>query len=317
MSQGSALLRPVTLGDMAQGELRLPNRVVMAPTTRCRGEVPSDLHALHYARRASAALIITEGTLVSAQSVGYPNVPGLFTAGQVAGWRRVTNLVHAVGGRIIVQLWHSGPTPPDAMTPSEIATAIADYRLAAANARRAGFDGVEIAGNGTYLIAQFLNPRLNRRTDAYRDGSRLLHHILDAVLSVQGRVGIRLSPYWCATDSTPACPDYVPDEETLARYDDLVRQLDSLAYLHLRGPTGFDLDAFTRYRKLFDGFLIANNGFSSVTAETAIESDIADAVSFARHFIANPDLVTRFALDQRLDVADKAFNYTGGPVGYV
>jgi N-ethylmaleimide reductase len=309
MSQGSALLRPATLGDLV-----LPNRVVMAPTTRCRGHVPSDLHAVHYARRASAGLIIAEGTLISPQEVPFPDVPGLFTTEQVAGWRRVTDLVHAVGGRIMVQLWHAGTR---ALTLSEITATISDYRRAAANALRAGFDGVEIAANGTYLIAQFLNPRLNRRTDAYRAGPRLLLDILDAVASTGSRIGVRLSPYWTATDSTPACPDYVPDEETLSRYDDLVRRLDSLAYLHVRGPASLDLDAFARYRKLFDGFLIANNGFGRESAEAAVESGLADAVSFARHFIANPDLVTRLALDQELSVADKAFNYTGGAEGYV
>ncbi|MFC0438571.1 alkene reductase [Kutzneria buriramensis] len=309
MSQGSALLRPVTLGD-----LKLPNRVVMAPTTRCR---PPELRVLYYARRASAGLIVTEGTLVSDQPVPFPQVPGLFTPEQVAGWRRVTDLVHTLGGRIMVQLWHAGLTPPDAMTPSEIATAVADYRSAAANALRAGFDGVEIAANGTYLIAQSLNPRLNHRTDAYRVGPRLLLDVIDTVLTTGCRVGVRLSPYWCATDSTPACPDYIPDGETLSRYDDVVRELDSLSYLHLRGPAAFELDAFARYRKLFDGFLVANNGFALDSAEAAVESGIADAVSFARHFIANPDLVTRFALDQELSVADRAFNYVGGPVGYV
>jgi len=312
MSQGSALLRPVTLGDLV-----LPNRVVMAPTTRCRGQVPTDLHALHYARRASAGLVIAEGTLVSPQAVPFPDVPGLFTDAQVAGWRRVTDLVHALGGRIMVQLWHTGPELPQAMTSSEINSAIADYRSAAANAVRAGFDGVEIAANGTYLIAQFLNPRLNRRSDAYRAGPRLLLDILDALSTTASHIGVRLSPYWSATDSTPPCPDYDPGEEILSRYDDLVRQLDTVAYLHLRGPASFDLDAFSRYRKLFDGFLIANNGFSPDTASAAIESGLADAVSFARHFIANPDLVTRFALDQELAVADKALNYSGGPVGYV
>ena len=309
MSQGSALLRPVTLGDLV-----LPNRVVMAPTTRCRGHVPSTLHALHYARRASAGLIIAEGTWVSPRAIGFPDVPGLFTAEQIAGWRRVTDLVHALGGRIMVQLWHAGAEPPHAATPSEI---IADFRTAASNARRAGFDGVEVAANGTYLIAQSLNPRLNHRTDAYRTGPRLLLDVLDAVLSTRCRVGVRLSPYWAAGDSTPACPDYIPDEETLSRYDDVVRQLDSLTYLHLRGPASFDLDAFARYRKLFDGFLIANNDFTPDRAETAIEAGLTDAVSFARHFIANPDLVTRFALDQELSLSDKAFNYSGGPVGYV
>jgi N-ethylmaleimide reductase len=306
MSQGSALLRPVTLCGLS-----LPNRVVMAPTTRCRGAVPSILHALHYARRASAGLIVCEGTLVSPQAVA--NVPGLFTAAQIAGWRRVTDLVHSLGGRIMVQLWHAGLRPLDS---SEIAAAISDYRLAASNALRAGFDGVEIAANGTYLIAQFLNPRLNRRTDAYRDPGRLLLDILDAVAATDARVGVRLSPYWVPSDSTPPDSAYFPSPETLAVYDCVVPQLSSLAYLHLRGPSSFSLDAFSRYRKLFPGFLVANNGFSLGSASAAVETGVADAVSFARHFIANPDLVTKFALDQELSVADKAFNYAGGAEGY-
>jgi N-ethylmaleimide reductase len=307
MSQGSALLRPVTLDGLS-----LPNRVVMAPTTRCRGTVPSVLHALHYAHRASAGLIICEGTLVSPQAVA--DVPGLFTTSQIAGWRRVTDLVHSLGGRIMVQLWHAGLRP---LGPSEISAAISDYRLAASNALRAGFDGVEIAANGTYLIAQFLNPRLNRRTDAYRDPSRLLFDILDAVHTTDARVGVRLSPYWVPSDSTPPAPSYFPSPETLSVHDSLVPQLSSLSYLHLRGPSSFSIDAFARYRKLFPGFLIANNGFCLSSASAAIDSGVADAVSFARHFIANPDLVTKFALDQELALSDKAFNYAGGAEGYV
>ncbi|HTI21801.1 MAG TPA: alkene reductase [Kutzneria sp.] len=307
MSQGSALLRPVTLSGLS-----LPNRVVMAPTTRCRGTVPSVLHALHYARRAAAGLIICEGTLVSQQDVA--GVPGLFTSAQVSGWRRVTDLVHSLGGRIMVQLWHAGLRP---LGPAEISAAVSDYRLAAANALRAGFDGVEIAANGTYLIAQFLNPRLNRRTDSYREPGRLLLDILDAVSTIDTRVGVRLSPYWVPSDSTPPDPAYFPSVESLSVYDSLVPQLSSLAYLHLRGPAAFSLDAFAHYRKLFPGFFIANNGFSFESASVAVETGVADAVSFARHFIANPDLVTRFALDQELSLSDKAFNYTGGAEGYL
>ncbi|MGH3374467.1 MAG: alkene reductase [Actinoallomurus sp.] len=357
------LLRPLTLGG-----LRLPNRVVMAPTTRARATnedlVPTDLHAAHYGQRAGAGLIIAEGTWVSERAIGFGHVPGIYSEPQVAAWRRVTGLVHALGGRIVLQLWHAGanshpdhlggalpagpsaidpqeisPTPagrkptvtPRAMTAADIEAAIADYGTAAGNARRAGFDGVEIAANGTYLIAQFLNPRLNRRTDGYgarRD--RLLLEIVDAVAGAwDGRgVGVRLSPYWSVRDRSPGDPrgggyPYTADERALAAFDGLVAELNDrpVDHLHLRGPApsaaGPDLDAVARYRKLFDGTLIANNGFDRETGNAVVEAGIADAVSFARLFIANPDLVSRFALGRRPAASDRATHYTGGACGYV
>lgn len=217
------LLRPAHLGD-----LQLPNRVVMAPLTRARaggGDLaPTDLHAAYYAQRATAGLIITEGTWVSERAIGFPGVPGIYSEPQVTAWRRVTSVVHALGGRIVVQLWHTGahshpdhrggerPAGPSAINPGEtsptragrqrtvtpramtlrdIKTVISDYAAAARQARRAGFDGVEIAANGTYLISQFLNPRLNRRADPYGAcGHRLLLEIVDAVTAAwDGRAG--------------------------------------------------------------------------------------------------------------------------------
>ena len=153
------LLRPVTLGG-----LELPNRVVMAPATRCRADpaalTVTGLHAAYYAQRASAGLIVTEGTWVSQQAVGYyRDVPGIWTAAQVAAWRQVTGVVHAVGGRIVLQLWHTGagfgPGPaPAAMTAADLRTAVQDFGTAAARGRQAGFDGVEVAANGTYQIGR-------------------------------------------------------------------------------------------------------------------------------------------------------------------
>jgi|tagenome__1003787_1003787.scaffolds.fasta_scaffold20965797_2 N-ethylmaleimide reductase len=357
--QGSPLLRPVAVGD-----LWLPNRVVMAPATRARAGnadlAPTDLHAAYYAQRATAGLIIAEGAWVSEGAIGFPSVPGIYSARQVAAWSRVTDVVHALGGRIVLQLWHAGanshpdhlggalPLGPSAINPAEvsrtaagpketvtpremnagdIARTVEEYGAAASCARRAGFDGVEIAANGTYLIAQFLNPALNRRTDAYGSHrARLLLEIVDAVTAAwDGRnVGVRLSPFWDVASrgragrSRGAYP-YTADEQTLARYDGVVTELGerALAYLHLRGPETPDFDAVARYRKLFDGVLIANNGFDREAGESIISSGIADAVSFARLFIANPDLVSRFALGHGLAADDRATHYSGGPRGYV
>jgi N-ethylmaleimide reductase len=357
------LLRPVCLGD-----LRLPSRVVMAPMTRARadneGRVPTGLHAAYYAQRASAGLIIAECSWVSERAIGFMNAPGLYTERQEAAWTQVTGVVHAMGGRIVAQLSHAGanshpdhlggalPAGPSAVNPQEITrtpagrretltpramtgadidAAVADFAAAAARARRAGFDGVEIAGNGTYLIAQFLNRRLNRRTDGHgsRRG-RLLLEIVDAVAAVWDgrRVGVRLSPYWTVHDvpyrRSGGYP-YTADDQTLADYDGLVAELGErpVAYLHLRGRapaapgSAPNASEFARYRTLFGGPLIANHGFTGETGNAIIEAGAADAVSFSRLFIANPDLVSRFALGHGLAVSDSRTHYSGGARGYV
>ncbi|MFH8489665.1 alkene reductase [Streptomyces longisporoflavus] len=344
------------------GAVRLPNRVVMAPLTRARadnpGLVPTELHAAYYGQRASAGLIVTEGTWVSERAIGFVNVPGVYSEAQVAGWRRVTDVVHALGGRIVQQLWHTGAashpdhlggalpagpsaidpraktfTPggfketltPRAMTAGDIRATVAEFRAAARNARRAGFDGVEIGALGAFLFAQFLNPRLNHRGDAYggdRAGRRrLLLEVVDAVAAEwEGRrVGVRLAPYMAATDR------FVVDEELLADYDELVTVLADrpLAYLHLRGPDLAGPDetpnfaAFARYRERFGGPLIANNGFDRDSANALVDAGLADAVSFATRFVANPDLVSRFALGRELAEGDPATYYRGGAEGYV
>lgn len=357
----TALDQPL-LHSTGLGELRLPNRVVMAPLTRARadnpGLVPTELHAAYYGQRACAGLIITEGTWVSERAIGFVNVPGVYSEAQVAGWRRVTDIVHALGGRIVQQLWHTGAashpdhlggeppagpsaidpraktfTPdgfketltPRAMTAGDIEATVAEFRLAAANARRAGFDGVEIGALGAFLFAQFLNPRLNHRGDAYggdRAGRRrLLLDVVDAVTAEwEGRrVGVRLSPYMAATEC------FVVDEELLGDFDELVTALNDrpLAYLHLRGPDlagpgeSPDPEAFARFRKRFEGPLIANNGFDRDSANALIDAGSADAVSFATHFVANPDLVGRFALGRALATGDPDTYYQGGAEGYV
>jgi N-ethylmaleimide reductase len=337
-SQGSepgglpALLRPACLRD-----LRLPNRVVMAPTTRARATnealTPTELHAAHYGQRASAGLIIAEGAWVSERAIGMSSVPGIYTGRQAAAWRRVTGVVHALGGRIVLQLWHAGAMAPRAMTGADIAATIADFGAAAGHARRAGFDGVEIAANGTHLISRFLNPRLNDRADGYgADRGRLLLEIIDAAAGAWDgpRVAVRLSPYWTVRDRSAAEPrsgdyPYTADDRALAGYDAVVAELSRhpLAYLHLRGRAPAapgaapDLAEFARYRRLFDGPLIANHGFDRASGNAAIEAGIADAVSYARLFIANPDLVSRFALGHEVAEGDPGTRYRGGARGYV
>ncbi len=333
------LLRPVTLGG-----LELPNRVVMAPATRCRADpatlTVTDRHAAYYAQRASAGLIVAEGTWVSEQAAGgYPDVPGIYSTAQVAAWHRVTSLVHAVGGRIVLQLWHTGagfgPGPaPSAMTAADLRAVVRDFGTAAGHARQAGFDGVEVAANGTYLLAQSLHPRLNRRRDGYgADRGRLLREVADAVASAWDgpeRTGVRLSPYWTIRDepragSRPGQYPFTADEETLATYDDAVTALSAseLGYLHLRGPAPAtpggppDTEAVARYRKLFGGALVANHGYEAGSGDALVEAGRADAVSFAARFIANPDLVSRLALGHELAEADRGTYYRGGDRGYV
>jgi N-ethylmaleimide reductase len=333
------LLRPVTLGG-----LELPNRVVMAPATRCRAD-PATLtvtgrHAAYYGQRAGAGLIVAEGTWVSARAVGgYPDVPGIWTAAQAAAWHQVTSLVHALGGRIVLQLWHTGagfgPGPaPAALTAADLRAVVRDFGAAAGHARRAGFDGVEIAANGTYLLAQFLNPRLNRRPGPYgADRGRLLREVTDEVAAAWDgteRVGVRLSPFWTIRDEPQAGPEpdgypFTADEETLASHDDVVAGLSEagLGYLHLRGPAPAtrgarpDFDAVARYRKLFGGALVANHGYQAGTAGALVAAGLADAVSFAAAFIANPDLVSRLALGHELATPDRGTYYQGGDRGYV
>ncbi|MFF8670179.1 alkene reductase [Streptomyces sp. NPDC015242] len=349
------LLQPVRLGA-----LELPNRVVMAPMTRSRAAnaelAPTALHATYYTQRASAGLIVSEGTWVSPDAIGFIHVPGIYTEAQTAAWAEVTASVHAAGGRIVSQIGHvgavshpdhlggrlpAGPsavnpqemsfTPdgpketvtPRALTAAEIATTIDSYRQAAANALRAGFDGLEIHAQASHLVAQFLNPRLNRRTDAYGGSSdkraRFLLDIVDAVSSVWGgdRVGVKLSPYWRSE------PAFTADAEVLADYDLLLERLGDteLAYLHLLGPepgSGTDdtLTAFTRFRAHYRGSVIANLGFTQASGNEILERGLADAVSFGAPFIANPDLVERFAHGHPLAAGDRDTYYAGGAEGY-
>ncbi len=341
------------------GGITLANRLVMAPLTRNRagaGLVPTPLMAEYYAQRAGAGLIITEATQVSATAQGYQDTPGCFTPEQVAGWRRVTDAVHAKGGRIFVQLWHVGrvshsslqpegaaPLAPsairantktyvnDAFTPTdepraltleEIPGVVADFANAARCAIEAGFDGVEIHGANGYLIDQFLRDGANQRTDAYggsiENRTRFLKEVVEAVIAAIGadRTGIRISPVTPANDLT--------DSDPQALFSHVVDVLETLkpVYVHMiEGATGGPRDIvpgfdFAALRQRFTGTWMVNNGYDRAMAETAIASGAADLVAFGKPFISTPDLVERLRRDAPLNELDAAHLYGGGAQGY-
>lgn len=328
------------------GSLTLKNRFVMAPMTRSRagaGNVATDLMRTYYAQRASAGLIITEGTQVSPQGVGYIDTPGIHSPEQVAAWRHVTDGVHAAGSVIFAQLWHVGrvshrdfqngelPVAPSAIpfvgesytrngrqkaeTPraleiGEIKAIVEDFRRAAENAKLAGFDGVEIHGANGYLIDQFLQDISNKRTDEYggsiANRARFLVEITEAVISVWGkeRVGVRLSPH--STFNTMG--DSLPH----ATFSHAIAELNRLgvAYVHLIG------DKAGYFSKQVNGIVIANGGYDYQSATQAVSANTADLVAFGIPFIANPDLPERFKQHAPLNKADHATFYGGDAKGY-
>lgn len=348
------------LAPIRVGAIRCANRVFMAPMTRCRAtpgsDAPNALNIEYYVQRASAGLVITEGTQISAQGKGFMGAPGIYSPEQATGWTRVVSAVHAAGGRIVAQLWHVGrishpdlqpggvlPVAPSAInsggfvhtprgrvpqvTPRaletwEIPGIVADYRHAAEVARRAGFDGVEVHGGNGYLIEEFLRDSTNHRTDEYGGSptNRIRFPLMavDAAIDVFGaaRVGIRLSPVSLAEES-PLSSD------TQAVYGALVDGLTTrrIAYLHfIEGNTqvehyrrGFD---FAAARRHFGGVYIASNCYTRAMAIAAVAGGDADAVAFARLFLANPDLPRRLALDAPLNAPDPATFFQPGIKGY-
>lgn len=343
--------------------LQLPNRVCMAPMTRGRadnaGHVPTDLMVEYYRERASAGLIVTEGTHISPRANGWQHVPGIYTPEQGAGWRRVTDAVHAAGGRIWCQLWHQGrvSTPellggalplapsamiakgasayidggykqspiPEAASADDLKQTIADFRHGAQCAKEAGFDGVELHGANGYLIHQFLTTQANQRTDRYggtiENRARFLFDVIDAVHEVlpPERVALRLSP------SMNDMQGLNLDDRTAETFDYVVNRLNSsqLAYLHLLEPMKpVDAipyavkDVVAHFRPLYRGTLMINKGFTFDTGNKVLADGLADLVSFGVPFIANPDLVERFAMHAPLAEADKETFYTTGAKGY-
>lgn len=340
------------------GPLKLANRIVMAPLTRNRaaaGLVPGPFAATYYSQRASAGLIIAEATQISPQAQGYQDTPGIYTPDQIAGWRVVTDAVHAKGGRIFLQIWHVGrvshidlqpgkasPVAPSAISAGtktfvnntfadtsmpralgveEIPAIIADFRQAAANAIAAGFDGVEIHGANGYLLDQFAKDGANQRTDAYggsvENRARLMLEVATAVSAEIGaaRTGIRISPV------SPA--NGVSSSDPQPQFDYIVDQLNrlGLVYLHVvEGATGGPRDVapfdFAGLRRRFSGTYIANNGYDLDLAGKRLDAGEADLFAFGRPFIANPDLVARLQSKAAMNAINPATIYGGGAEGY-
>jgi N-ethylmaleimide reductase len=342
---------------IALGSLQLNNRIIMAPLTRNRaaeGNVPHAMNVEYYRQRASAGLIITEGSQISPEGLGYPGTPGIHSEAQVAGWQQVTHAVHQAGGKIFLQLWHVGrishtslqidgvlPVAPSAIKPQgqiftytgmqdfetpralscdEIQRVIADYGKAAENAKIAGFDGVEIHSANGYLLDQFLRDSTNQRTDAY-GGSvdnrmRLLLEVTQQVINVWGeqRVGVRLSPENSFNDLRDSAPQRT--------FNSVADQLNKfpLAYLHvLEGDmmTGERKLDYLAIRNCFNGPYMANNGYDFAKATASIADKRADMVAFGQLFIANPDLPERFAKQLPLNSPDSSTFYGGNEKGYI
>ncbi|MFB0612183.1 alkene reductase [Aurantiacibacter poecillastricola] len=360
----SALFEPLQIGD-----LTVPNRVWMAPLTRSRStagdNLQTPLHALYYAQRASAGLIVSEATQISQQGQGYAWTPGIFTDEQVESWKLVTDAVHDAGGRIFCQLWHvgavshpvfqpdgkapvsssawtpkgeafvgdrhpDGPTVPHeearALTREEIDAVVEDYRHAARQAARAGFDGVELHAANGYLIDQFMRSNVNSRDDEFggslENRLRFLGMVIDALQEElpANRIGVRLTPIGGAGGSSDEKP-----EETYPAAAKLLAGR-GLAYLHVvratdhggaDGERSHGDDILQAMRDNFDGVFVANGNLSPEQAARWIEEGRADAVAFGRQFLANPDLPERIAQDGPYNEPDQDTFYGGDAHGYV
>jgi N-ethylmaleimide reductase len=341
------------------GDLRLSNRMVMAPMTRCRaiaGNVPGPLSVTYYGQRASAGLIITEGSQVSPKGVGYDRTPGIYSLDQVEGWKNVTRAVHEREGHIFLQIWHVGRmshpdflggdlpvapsalavneeihTPrgkkkipiPRALTSDEIPVIIQQFRQGAKNAKEAGFDGVEIHGANGYLLDQFLRDGSNKRSDNYggnlENRIRLVLEVTRAVISEWDakRVGYRLSPHFLIHGMSDSNP-----RETFVRCAEELSRI-GIGYIHLIEPVGGrlgvtepDAQIASLIRAKFDGTLILNGGYDAASGNDAIEQGAADLISFGAPFLANPDLPERFRKNASLNSADSSTYYTGEEKGY-
>ncbi len=350
---------PALFTQYRMGDLTLPNRIVMAPMTRSRAgdaDVPVSMTVTYYVQRASAGMIITEGSQVSQQGVGYMHTPGIYSAAQVAGWKKVTDAVHRAGGRIFIQLWHVGrvshsdflggalpvapsalpvegfvhtpggkkPIPvPRALNTGEVPDIVRQFQQAAENARTSGFDGVEIHGANGYLLDQFLRSGSNERTDIYggslENRALLPLEVTKAVIKVWGgdSVGYRISPHMTAHSMSDANP-----RETFSYF---TRELNKigLGYLHLIEPIGGragfvppEARLGPILRKIFERTFILNGGYDLHSGNEVIYSGEADMIAFGVPFLANPDLPERFRQNATLNESDMATFYGGGTKGY-
>ncbi len=350
----TTLFDPVRIGDIA-----LANRIVMAPLTRNRaapGQVPSRLAVEYYRQRASAGLIVSEGTQVCPEGQGYLDTPGIYNDAQVAGWKQVTQAVHAEGGRIVAQLWHVGRVShvslqPDGQAPvsstarradtktftkdgfvpvsvpralrtDEIPAVVRHYRDGARRAMDAGFDGVEVHGANGYLVEQFLRDSINDRTDAYggsiANRARFLLEVMQAVAAEigGGRTGLRLSPVTPANDAGQDSAPQALYEFALAELAPLGLAFVEVVEGQTAGARDFAPFDYASLRRKFAGAWIVNNGYRRQMALDAIAAGAADLVSFGRPFVANPDLVRRLRENAPLSDPDKNTLYGGGAKGY-
>lgn len=341
----SILFQPMQLGD-----IHIANRIIMAPLTRSRApnRLPNALMQEYYVQRASAGLIITEATAISPKAVGYADTPGIWNAEQIQAWKKITQAVHKAGGKIVLQLWHVGrishptfldgelPVAPSAIKPSghvsllrpktpyltpralalsEIAKIVEGYKQAAMNAKAAGFDGVELHAANGYLIDQFLQSQSNAREDHYggsvENRARLLLEVTDALISVwgAGRVGVHLAPRGDSYD--------MGDDNPLETFSYAMKALDkrNIAFVFIREHQ-LEPGLLTQLRSVYKGKLIANERLQKNTAEQMLNDGHADAVAFGMLYIANPDLVERFAANAPLNEVVFETIYGDGAQGY-
>lgn len=346
------LFSPIQVGALA-----LRNRVIMAALTRCRADgnhVPTEIMATYYAQRASAGMIITEATMAMQGNSAFWREPGIYSEAQIEGWKKVTDAVHAEGGTILMQLWHGGRachsllnggiqpvsaspiaisndethTPegkkpyetPRELHDDEIPGIVEGFANAAANAKAAGFDGVELHGANGYLLDQFLRSGSNHRSGPYggsiENRARLLLEALDAVIAVWGadRVGVRISPVNSYND--------MRDEDPVELTAYLARQFDArgVAFLDLMRADFFGVqkeDVVTPARENFKGNLLLNMGYDKASGNAAIASGQAEAIVFGHQYVSNPDLVERLKTDAEIIEPNAATFYSPGPEGYI
>jgi len=346
---------PDLFSPIHYGSIAAKNRIVLAPLTRNRagaGLAPTDLAVTYYAQRASAGLLITEATQITADGQGYPDTPGIHSPEQIAGWRKVTDAVHAAGGKIVLQLWYTGrvshsvflggkqpvsasairPTghiylpgwkkadyeTPRALETAEIPGIVADYATAARNAKAAGFDGVEVHAANGYLIDQFLRDGSNQRTDAYggsiENRCRFLVEVTEAVVAAWGDGGGVGVRF-----SPHNAYNDMSDSDPAALFTQAAASLKrfGLAYVHVVEPLGTTPALASAISKAIGAPLIVNGGYDRASGIAAIASGAADAIAYGKLFIANPDLVERFKAEAPLNEPDQRTFYGGGAKGYI
>lgn len=344
------------LAPFEKGSLKFKNHLVMAPMTRSRAinNLPNELMANYYAQRSGAGLIITEGTSPSPEGLGYPRIPGIYSEAQVAGWKKVTDAVHKNGSKIFLQLMHTGriahaanlPDGIQPVSPSNIKAAgeiftdslgmqehsvpevlsleginrvIVDFVKASENAILAGFDGVELHGANGYLLEQFLNPKVNNRTDLYGGNlinrSRFILEVTEAIAAAIGpdKVGIRFSPFSQLGDQ-----EAYDTEEVHQTYAYLSSELDKLGigYIHLSTNPEIPEKTYKAIRAVFNNAIIICNGLNAETAEEKLLDNSADLVAFGRGFLANPDFVKRIEKNAPLNDVNFGTLYSPGEAGY-